>query len=169
MIRFLAVLSVLSCFLVAAFGEKAFSQEAETPKGGLVIEDGWAPPSLDGAKVGVAFAKLVNTSNADIQITAISSDVANTVELHDHVMDASGKMGMRKVEKIIVPANNELIMKSGSLHLMLIGSKKALRDGETFTISFTPKGGKAQRAEFKVSQVRLIEALKSRKQGHGHH
>lgn len=166
MIRFLAILSVLSCFLVAAFGEEAFSQES---KGSLVIEDGWAPPSLDGAKVGVAFAKLVNTSAADIEITALRSDVADTVELHTHVMDDAGRMGMRKVEKIIVPANNELIMKSGGLHLMLIGMKKVLKDGEAFTIHFTPKGGKAQSAEFTVSQVRLIEALKSRKQGHGHH
>lgn len=171
MIRFLAVVSVLSCFLVAAFGEKAFSQsvEAALPKGGLVIEDGWAPPSLDGAKVGVAFAKLVNTSGEPITITAMQTDVADTVELHDHVMDDKGKMAMRRVEKVVVPANGELILKSGGLHFMLIGMKKVIKDGETFSIRFTPKGGKALSATFAVSQVRLIEALKSRKQSAHEH
>ena len=160
MIRLLAVISVLSCFLVAAFGEKAFSEEV---KGGLVIEDAWAPPSLDGAKVGVAFAKLVNTSSTDIEITAMQSDVAKTVELHDHVMDEHGKMAMRRVPKVVVPANSELILKSGGLHFMLIGMQQVIKDGDAFQIRFTPKGGKAQSANFTVSQVRLIEALKSRK------
>lgn len=167
MIRALALLSVLSCFLVAAFGEKAFSQQSAA--GGLVIEDGWAPPSLDGAKVGVAYARLVNTGDRAIEITAMQTDVAQTVELHDHVKGEDGRLAMRRVPKVVVPANNEMILKSGGLHLMLIGMQKELTDGATFTIRFTPKGGKPQTATFTVSHARLIEALKSRKQGHGHH
>lgn len=158
MIRALAVLCVLSVFFVAAFGEKAFSHEAHEA---LMAHDAWAPPSLDGANVGVAFTMLMNHSDAPIEITALSSPVANTVELHDHVSEG-GKVKMRRVEKIVIPAQGSLDMKPGGLHLMLIGLKEQIKDGSTITVDITAKGAAAQKVSFTVSQARLIEALKSR-------
>jgi len=158
MTRALAILCVLSVFFVAAFGEKAFSAETHTA---LMAHDAWAPPSLDGANVGVAFTMLMNHSDVPIEITALSSPVAKTVELHDHVSEG-GKVKMRRVEKIVIPAQGTLNMKPGGLHLMLIGLTQPLKDDSTITIDITAKGSAVQKVSFTVSQARLIEALKSR-------
>jgi copper(I)-binding protein len=164
MMRTLAILSVLSCFLVAAFGEKAFSQSAER----IVVTDPWAPPSLDGASVGTAFVTLTNSDNTPITLETLTSDIAETVELHDHVMD-NGRMMMRRVEPMVIPAKGSIAMKPGGLHLMLIGLKRPLKDAETLTVTATPKNTAPFTISFPVSQARLIAALKSRSNsGHAH-
>ena len=156
MMRALAVLSVLSCFLVAAFGEKAFSSEHS-----FMAHDAWAPPSLDGATVATGFSTLMNHSDHAIEIASLSSEIAATVELHDHVME-DGKMRMRRVSPIVIAAQESIVMKPGGYHLMLIDLKQPLKDGEKFTVQIGLKDGQTTSVDFVVSQARLLEALKSR-------
>lgn len=157
MIRLVAILSVLSCFLVAAFGDEAFSTEQQR----LAVEDAWAPPSLDGASVGTAFVTIANHGDKDLTIHSLSSPVATTVELHTHVME-NGKMQMRRVEPMEIPAHGTLSMKPGGLHLMLIGLRRPITDSETITVTLKLTDGYSQSIAFPVSQARLLEALKSR-------
>lgn len=164
MIRLLA-LSIVCMFLAAAFGERAFSKDAQS----LVSDDAWAPPSLDGASVGTAFVTLRNPTDTAITLTNLASDVAQTVELHDHTME-NGVMQMRRVESMVIPANSAITMKPGSYHLMLIGLKRPLHDGEVIDIMITPQKGDTMNVNFPVSQARLLEALKSRNSSeHEHH
>ncbi|MBN8543883.1 MAG: copper chaperone PCu(A)C [Alphaproteobacteria bacterium] len=156
MMRLLA-LSIVSIFFVAAFGERAFSKDSDT----FMAHDAWAPPSLDGASVGTAFATLHNPTDTAIEVKSFASDVAKTVELHDHVME-NGMMKMRRVDPVVIPAKGQIVMKPGSYHVMLIGLKRPLLDGETVSVTITPQKGAAQTITFPVSQARLLEALKSR-------
>ncbi|MFZ4124885.1 MAG: copper chaperone PCu(A)C [Rickettsiales bacterium] len=162
MMRLLAF-SIVSIFFVAAFGDRAFSKEAEQ----FMAHDAWAPPSLDGASVGTAFTTLHNPTDTPIEIKGLSSDIATTVELHNHVME-DGHMMMRRVDPVVIRAKGEMVMKPGSYHLMLIGLKRPLVDGETIYVTISPKEGAPQRIAFPVSQARLLEALKSRSTSRHH-
>ncbi len=76
------------------------------------------------------FLKLTNSSAKDIYLVKVESSISKTVELHDMVME-SGKMMMRPISKILIPAKGFVELKPGSLHVMFLGLNTNLINGET--------------------------------------
>ncbi len=89
------------------------------------------PPTQN---VSAAFMSLRNESATDRRIVAAESPVAKTVELHAHIMK-DGMMRMRQVEKIDLPAGQDVALKPGGLHIMLIGLKQKLVPGENVGVT----------------------------------
>ena len=97
--------------------------------GNVSIRDGWVqepPPSKD---ITAAYMIIENRSAADIYLLSAITDAASAVELHKVEMDG-GMMKMRRVPRIAVPAGGSTELKPGGYHLMVIGLKKALKDGD---------------------------------------
>lgn len=89
-----------------------------------------------------AYMVLVNQSNTPDRLISASTDVANVVELHETKM-VNNVMQMAPVEGgIAVPANGRVELKPGGLHVMLIGLKRDLKEGETvrLTLNFERAG-----------------------------
>lgn len=107
----------------------------------LHIENGWVRVSeysdhVDGM-TGV-FAEFTNHTDSDITIVGGSAEIASMVETHEVIM-SSGEMKMQKKEGgIVIPAGETVILEPGGLHIMLMGLKKAILDGDkvTLTIDF---------------------------------
>ena len=60
------------------------------------------------------------------------------VELHTHKQDANGVMQMMEVEEgFVVPANGMHALKRGGDHIMLMGLKRPLEQGEEITVTLT--------------------------------
>ncbi len=91
-----------------------------------------------------AYLTITNSgSTADALIKA-ESDVANSVELHTMTM-TDNVMKMTPVEKIEVPANGKVELKSGSFHVMLIGLRHDLKEGDVVKLTLTfQNAGKIQ-------------------------
>lgn len=89
--------------------------------------------------VSAAYMVIVNNGTADAIVKA-ESDVAQTVELHNVVME-NNVMQMRPVEAIEVPANGQVELKPGGLHVMLIGLNRDLKEGDEVTIKLTTRSG----------------------------
>ena len=64
---------------------------------------------------------------------AVHSDVADAVELHNHIVE-DGMMKMRRVDAIVVPGHAEVVLKPGGLHIMLIGLARNLEAGKNVTL-----------------------------------
>jgi copper(I)-binding protein len=112
--------------------------------GEIEIEHPYATPSLAGATIAAAyFAALENKGTIPDKLVRAETPVAASVEMHTMSVDAQGVMRMREVGGFALAAKESLRMKPGmGAHLMLIGLKRPLKDGETFpmTLQFEHAG-----------------------------
>ncbi len=118
---------------------------------GITVSDAWSRPSPMVAGAGAAYMVIQNTgAGADALIDA-SSDVAETVEVHETVdmssampMGSPGAptdttsggsmMGMQRVDRVDIPAGGMVELKPGGYHIMLIGLTRELQVGEQIQI-----------------------------------
>ena len=92
----------------------------------------WARATVPGQNMGGAFITL--TSDQDATLIGASSPVSEKMELHTMKMEGE-KMVMAQVSSIPLPANTQVKLKPGSLHLMFMGLKQALTEGQTVPIT----------------------------------
>jgi periplasmic copper chaperone A len=72
---------------------------------------------------------------ADALISAMTN-IAAAVELHETI-EQDGKMVMQPRSRFDIPAGGTLEMKPGSYHIMLLGLKQALKQGDTVKVTLT--------------------------------
>lgn len=100
------------------------------------VEGPWARATAPGAQAGAVFATLRGGAEGD-RLVGAACAVADTVELHTHVRDADGVMRMRPVDAIPVPAGGAAVLRPGAEHVMLIGLRRALVEGERLPLELT--------------------------------
>lgn len=84
-------------------------------------------------KNGAILGELENITDHGIKIVRAESEVAEHVELHTHLMD-DGVMMMREVESYSISENGELTLKPSGDHIMLMGLKAPLKQGDVFSV-----------------------------------
>jgi copper(I)-binding protein len=99
--------------------------------GDLVVENPWARESV--TRTGATYLTVRNGGNQDDRLIGISSEIADDAQLHSSVMQ-DGVMRMRPVEAVEVPAGGEAVLEPGGLHVMLIGLKGPLEEGQSFAL-----------------------------------
>ena len=62
-------------------------------------------------------------------------------------------MRMRPVKDIEIKAKGEAALKPGSLHIMLIGLKKELKEGDSVAITLGFEDGSSKKVEVPVRQI----------------
>ena len=109
---------------------------------GIDISNVWARPAasaqmadaqMGGMSNGAAYMLIRNSGAEADRLLKAESDVAETVELHTVVND-NGVMQMRPVDGIDVPAGGAAELKPGGFHVMLIGLKRDLKQGDRITL-----------------------------------
>lgn len=83
------------------------------------------PPSSSNS---AAYLTLRNDDNVPVSLIRANSSVANSVELHQ-VTEVGGHLKMSPVLSIEVPANGEVSLQPGGLHIMLIDLRQPLQEG----------------------------------------
>lgn len=125
-----------SLFLSAAFLMLTGAAQAE-----ISVTSPFSRASAPTAKAGAAFLT-INVDAGNDKLLGGSTPVAEKVELHTHLME-NGIAKMRPVEGgIAVAAGTPTELKPGGLHIMLIGLKAPLKQGESFplTLNFEKAG-----------------------------
>lgn len=93
----------------------------------------------------------INNAGAAKKLVKADSNVANAVELHNHVHE-NGVMKMRQVKDIEVPAKGKATLQPGGLHIMLIGLKAPLQDGQKVPLTLTFDDGNTKQLDVPVSK-----------------
>jgi copper(I)-binding protein len=88
----------------------------------------FVPEPVNEAMAG-GFLVLTNTGGQDDILTEVTSEIAETVELHESVDNA-----MRQVESFPVPAGGTLELTRGGSHLMLRGLSRKPEPGEEISL-----------------------------------
>lgn len=117
----------------------ALPADAQGPPA-LTARDAWVREAPASRPTSAAYLVLENASDADVVIVSASTPAAKVAELHE-MRDEDGRMRMRKVDKLVVPAKGTLTLKPGGLHVMLFELTGALELGKTVPFTFTLANG----------------------------
>ncbi|CAD7289117.1 copper chaperone PCu(A)C [Campylobacter suis] len=100
----------------------------------ISIEKIYAKESMKSAANGAIFMDITNNLGADIKLVSASSNVSDSVELHEH-KTINGMSMMSKVDDIAIANKETVHLKPGGLHIMLMGLKKQLVNGDEIDLS----------------------------------
>jgi len=142
MIRITLAAALLgSTILLAACNEAPETPAAtETAASVIAVTEPWSRETAEGQNAGGAFMTIANTGTAADRLTGGSTPVAGRVEIHTMSMDG-GVMRMRQLEDgLEVPSGDEVTLKPGSFHVMLMDLKQPLKAGETVPLTLTFAG-----------------------------
>lgn len=91
-------------------------------------------------KNGVVGGEIENITDQKLSIVRAESDVAERVELHTHEMDGDVMM-MREVESYKVEPNGDFKLGPKAEHIMLMGLKTQLKQGDVFSVRLFDENG----------------------------
>lgn len=106
------------------------------------VEDAWARPATASHAAGgnptmgatsAIYMTLVNTGNRPDRLVAVRSDVAHAVEIHETRME-NHVMRMQPVGSVELPPRGRVELKPGGLHVMLVGLRRSLDEGERLRV-----------------------------------
>ena len=134
---------ILFCCVTMAFAALTFDALAHGFQiGDLYVKHPYSVPLIAGAKNGVAYFKGIKNSGANAdQLIAARAQIAERAELHEMKMEGD-VMKMRPLNSIDIPAGSEVSFAKGNpngYHVMLMGLKKPLNDGDKFSVWLTFK------------------------------
>jgi copper(I)-binding protein len=110
--------------------------------GSIEIGNPWARATPKGASVGGAYMTITNKGTAADRLIGVSSPVAKQTEVHQMAMD-KGVMSMRPVQGgLEIKPGQTVVLSPESFHLMLMGLKQPLAQGERVkaTLEFAKAG-----------------------------
>lgn len=152
--KLIHTLAALAAALV--FAQSALAEEHPNA---IHVHDAFALTSM---KTGAVFFMIHNHTDKDVVITGVASDAAELAELHTHKDAGGGVMQMMKIEGGVALAAGEMHeFARGGDHVMLMGLKSDLAEGDVITITLTFDGAEPLTFDTLVS----ADAMKG---GHDH-
>lgn len=121
------------CVCVMLFALALPASAADQRAGALIITQPWSRATPPGAPTGVAYLGIANKGPADT-LVRVESPVAREVQIHMSYTE-DGMMRMRPVASLEIPEKGRVQFKPGGLHLMLVGLKQPLTEGDRVALT----------------------------------
>lgn len=116
---------------------------ASTADAQTTVSEPWVRATVPQQSASGAFMQLRSADAA--RLVKVSSPAARSVEIHK--MEMHGQlMKMREVDGIELPAGRSVNLAAGGFHIMLVGLKHQLKQGDMvpITLVIERKGGKRE-------------------------
>jgi periplasmic copper chaperone A len=123
--------ALTSLLLVGCSGGAPQPEAAVQPDGGVVITDAWVRSTPNG--LGAAYFSIVSPTDDRLVAAGVDSTIAGAVELHE-IAENDGRMVMREVAGIPLPAGESVRLEPGGFHLMLLDMPAMLAVGQQIEI-----------------------------------
>ena len=127
--------------------------------GDIQVEGAWlraTAPGQDSASVDMSI-----TSTQTAILTGVSSEVCRVAELH-RMTQEGGMMKMRQVKELELPAGRQVNLGKIGYHLMLIGLKAPLKEGDIVPLTLSIRVGNQGAVKLKTNaEVRSLTAMHS--------
>ncbi|MBT00202.1 MAG: copper chaperone PCu(A)C [Oceanospirillaceae bacterium] len=117
----------------------------------VTIKEPYARAVPPGQPNSAIFLEIENRGNA-IQLVGAESSAAQVVELHTHTQE-NGVMRMRRIDAIELPANTQVTLQPGGLHIMLIGLQQGLSEGEEIDLKLQFSDGDSAELTLPIRSV----------------
>jgi periplasmic copper chaperone A len=122
------LISIIAALVLSATTSLAHAHSFKL--GEITIGHPYARTTAAGQASGGGYLKLEN-SGADDKLLSATAEVATSVELHSMSMEGD-VMRMRQVDGIALPKGKTVELKPGGLHIMFVGLKAPLKNGDKF-------------------------------------
>ena len=100
----------------------------------IVVEQPWARATPGGAKAGVAYMSMTNKGATTDRLLSAMTPMADKVQFHEETED-NGVSRMRELQSVDVKPGAKIVFHPGGMHMMLVGLKKPLAEGQTFPLT----------------------------------
>ncbi len=120
---------------------------APTHADSVKVENAWTRATAPGQRVAGGFMDL--TADADMALVGGGSAVSNEFELHTMKVE-NGVMTMRQVREIALPKGQTIQLKPGGLHIMFIGLKKQLKEGDVAPVELIVRSADGREQTLRV-------------------
>ena len=100
----------------------------------VVVRDAWVREPPGGHPIAAAYMTMVNNSDMATALVSAESSAVERIEIHSMTHE-DGKMRMRQVERVLLPAGGRVALESGGLHLMLMGLSNPPRAGDSIDLT----------------------------------
>jgi len=98
--------------------------------------------ATSNAKAGAAYVTIANHTGVDDRLVAVASPAAGHAMLHES-REENGVMSMSMIDRLDIGAGATVAMAPGGIHIMFMGLKAPLVEGETISLELTfEKAGK---------------------------
>jgi periplasmic copper chaperone A len=130
---------LLGFVLALAINGQAHAQTSDAKS--IVVDHPWARATPAGAKTGAAYMTLINNGSSGDRLLGATTPVADGVQFHS-VSEENGVSRMREMHDIAVAPGARVTFSPGGMHVMLVGLKQPLKQGQTFplTLKFEKAG-----------------------------
>lgn len=118
---------------------------------------------IPGTTKSAAYLTLHNQSDQSLELHSAAIEGVKRVEIHEH-QHVDGMMRMRKLDKLILPAKEQVEFQPGGLHLMLFEQVGEFKLGEKVKITLTFANG-----EQTTANATIVKQFESEQQAHHHH
>ncbi len=126
--------AVIASLLVSAMVVAAPALAADAARAPLKVEGAWARATAPGATVGAVYLVIDNRAGRSDRLLSVSSPRASRTEVHATVRDVD-VVRMRRIDPLHVPAEERVVLEPGGTHVMLMGLKAPLKEGETIPLN----------------------------------
>ncbi len=106
---------------------------AQPARAEIEVSAAWARATAPGMPMGAVYGVVTNRGDEDVTLLSLQTDIARLAEIHESV-EVNGMMRMREIKPFTIPAGGKATLEPGAKHIMLMGLKAALVEGETLTI-----------------------------------
>lgn len=131
------VLALGALMLMAACSQ-APSAPATPDAPAIRVQGVTLSPSAQGRDMSAGFLTIENSGARADRLVSVESPIATRIEFHETRMGANDVMEMYPISGgVPVPAEGEVVFQSGGLHLMLLGLKAPLIEGDHAQMTFT--------------------------------
>jgi len=96
------------------------------------IDHAWSRATA--GKTGVVYFTIANSGSTGDKLIGAATPVAAKAQFHIEIND-NGIMKMRPLASIDIRAADQVTLKPGGMHLMLIGLTSPLKEGQTFPLT----------------------------------
>ena len=131
----------LICSLLALLAPCAAAQ--------VTVQDAWVRATVAQQRGTGAFMQI--TAARDTRLIEVQTPAAKVAEVHEMAM-VDNVMRMRPVKALELPAGKTIELKPNGYHVMLMGLKDQIKDGDTvaITLTFEDKDKKREIVEVKA-------------------
>lgn len=122
------------CLLVALLCSTSAVFAHSSQQGDIQIGHIWARATAKGADAGSVYVPLLNKGKTDDALVGVATPVAASAMLHESKME-NGVSSMTMLDTLPLPAGKPVAMRPGGKHIMLMGLKQQLVEGQSFPLT----------------------------------
>lgn len=115
----------------------------------LQVDNAWVPLAPPGARVYAVYMTLINRSTEPLTLVGFASDCCAHGMLHS-TRQQEGKVIMEHLDSLEIAAQSQVQLQPGGIHMMLMGPKAPLAEGDEIAMELRFADGSRQTISARV-------------------